>query len=618
MADHDMLSRLMAIQKQIATLPPGSLTKKRVNGKDYYYHRVTVDKKRHEMYVREEEMPYLAEQIDKRKQLEKALKSLKKKALQAGVAVSGHNLEERPAIVSTLVSDQMSLSEMFSLNMLTGEALRSFAAPVRHYKKRACFDQLCTYIRDESDEKVFVLYGLRRTGKTTMIRQILNDMTDAELSRTAFIQLTARDTLADVNRVLKYLAAAHYGWVFLDEVTLMGDFIEGAALFSDIFAACGMKVVLSGTDSLGFLFAEDEQLYDRCRLLHTTFIAYREFENVLGIKGIDEYIRYGGTMSLGGVHYNETSTFADKDKADAYVDSAVARNIQHSLKCYQYGGHFRGLQDLYEAGELTSVINRVVEDLNHRFALEVLTRTFRSHDLVLSAANLRRDRQQPQDILDRVDATKVTETLRHFLDIRNPGERVVALNDGHVREIKTYLDLLELTYKIPIESLPDVARVGTRMVITQPGLRYAQADALIRSLLLDETFSALSFDERRFVKERIISEIKGRMMEDIVLLETTKAEPRKRVFVLQFPVSEFDMVVADDENGTCSLYEIKHSREMAPEQRRHLENEEKCALTEHRFGTITGRYVLYRGDETEVDGIRYLNVEEYLKSLSHS
>ena len=57
-----------------------------------------------------------------------------------------------------------------------------------------------------------------------------------------------------------------------------------------------------GTDSLGFLFTEDEQLYDRCVLLHTTFIPYREFESVLGIHGIDEYIRYGGTMSLGGVH----------------------------------------------------------------------------------------------------------------------------------------------------------------------------------------------------------------------------------------------------------------------------------------------------------------------------
>lgn len=200
-----------------------------------------------------------------------------------------------------------------------------------------------------------------------MIRQIFADMAEDELGKAAFIQITAKDTLADVNKDLKTLEQKGFRYVFLDEVTLMEDFIEGAALFSDVFAACGMKIVLSGTDSLGFLFTEDEQLYDRCVMLHTTFIPYREFESVLGIHGIDEYIRYGGTMSLGGVHYNETSTFASKESADEYVDTAIARNIQHSLRCYQYEGHFRHLHDLYEKDELTSAINRVVEDINHRF-----------------------------------------------------------------------------------------------------------------------------------------------------------------------------------------------------------------------------------------------------------
>ena len=40
---------------------------------------------------------------------------------------------------------------------------------------------------------------------------------------------------------------------------------------------------------------------------------------------------------------------------------------------------------------------------------------------------------------------------------------------------------------------------------------------LIRSLLLDETFSALSLAERTAVQQRILTEIKGRMLEDIVL-----------------------------------------------------------------------------------------------------
>lgn len=590
---HELQNRLTELKQQIELLPAGSITKKTVNGKVYFYHRWTEEKKRREKYIPAEEVDSFREKIEHRKALEKELKALQKQ-LPA---------QARPTAPAY----------SFTTNVRTGESLRAFSASVRRYRRRECFRQLHDYIYGEPQDRVLILYGLRRTGKTTMIRQIFAEMSDVELEKAAFIQITAKDTLADVNRDLRMLENLGFCHVFLDEVTLMEDFIEGAALFSDVFVACGMKIVLSGTDSLGFLFTEDEQLYDRCILLHTTFIPYREFERVLGIHSIDEYIRYGGTMSLGGVHYNETSTFASKKSADEYVDTAIARNIQHSLRCYQYEGHFRNLRDLYDRDELTSAINRVVEDMNHRFTLEVLTRDFKSHDLGISAQNLRRDRENPTDILDRIDLPAVTESLRQLLEIRNRAEQTARLDDVHAAEIKAYLELLDLTQSIGVRSLPDVGRESERTVITQPGLRYAQADALIRSLLLDETFSALSLPERTAVQERILSEIRGRMLEDIVLLETRMANPGKQVFVLQFPVGEFDMVVFDPDAGCCRIFEIKHSTEAAPQQYRHLIDAEKCAQTEHRYGTITEKTVLYRGEDRVIGEIRYRNVEEYLR-----
>lgn len=589
----EIQNRVAELEQQISNLPAGSITKKTVNGKEYFYHRWTEDKKRKEKYIPVDELENFHAQIEQRKKLDQDLKALKKQ------------------LPKTRSMD----ASMFITNVRTGETLRSFAKSVRGYRRRECFQQLYDYVYGDPQDKVFILYGLRRTGKTTMIRQIFAEMRDTELVKAAFIQITAKDTLADVNRDLKILEAHGFRYVFLDEVTLMEDFIEGAALFSDVFAACGMKIVLSGTDSLGFLFTEDEQLYDRCVLLHTTFIPYREFETVLGIHGIDEYIRYGGTMSLGGIHYNENSTFASKEKTDEYVDTAIARNIQHSLRCYQYEGHFRHLWDLYDKNELTSAINRVVEDINHRFTLEVLTQDWKSHDLGISASNLRRDRENPTDILDRIDLVAVTSSLRKLLEIRNKAEQTIELDDIHVAEIKEYLDLLDLTREIDVLHLPDVSTKSSRTVIAQPGLRYAQADELIRSLLLDETFSALSLAERTVVQERILTEIKGRMLEDIVLLETKLTNLKKQVFVLQFPIGEFDMVVFDPEAGSCQIFEIKHSEEAVSQQYRHLVNEEKCAQTEHRYGSITGKFVLYRGKSRVVDGIPYQNVEEYLRNL---
>ena len=503
----------------------------------------------------------------------------------------------------------------FATNVRAGEALRSFAGPVRSYRKRKCFRRLRDYVYGEPQDKVFILCGLRRTGKTTMIRQIFAEMSGTELAKTAFLQITAKDTLETVSRDLKALEAQGFRYVFLDEVTLMEDFIEGAALFSDVFAASGMKIVLSGSDSLGFLFAKGEQLYDRCILLSTTFISYCEFESVLGIHGIDEYIRYGGIMSLGGVHYNETSTFASKESADEYVDTAIARNIQHSLRCYQYEEHFRHLRDLYEKNELTGAINRVVEEINHRFTLEVLTQSWKSPGLGDSGSNLCGDQENPTGILGRVDLAAVTDSLRKLREIRNKPEQAVELDTVHVAEIKDCLDKLDLMREIDVLHLPDVSRKSSRTVIAQPGLRYAQADALIRSLLLDETFSTLSLAERTAVQKHILTEIKERMLEDIVLLETKLANPKKQVFVLQFPVGEFDMVMFDPEAGSCCVFEIKHSKEAVPQQSLYLTDAEKCAQTQHRYGPITGKLVLYRGKSQMVDGIQYQNVEEYLRSL---
>lgn len=592
--DNNILGQIVELEQKIAELPVGSITKKTVNGHVYYYHRWSENGGRQEKYLPADEVGLLKEQIERRKTLEAELRLLKKKA---------------PKKKPTKKQD-------FITNIRIGDALRTYSRGVSNYKKRSCYQNLHDYVYGNSYDRVFILYGLRRTGKTTLIRQIIADMSDTALQKTAFIQITAKNNLAQLNQDLKILEEQGYKYIFIDEVTLMEDFIEGAALLSDIFAACGMKIVLSGTDSLGFLFSSYNELYDRCFRLHTTHIPYREFEEILGIQGIDEYIRYGGTMSLGGVHYNEASTFASKKSADEYVDSAIAHNIQHSLECYDNKGHFRHLAELYERNELTSAINRIVEDITHRFTLEVLTKDFESNDYRLSARNLRRDREHPTDILDRIDIAAFTERLRALMDIRNKQERTVEISDAHRAEIKEYLDLLDLTRDIEVRSLPAVNDVKYRTVIAQPGLRYAQANALIQSLMLDETFSDLSLEERTFVTDRILNEIKGRMMEDIVLLETKLAFPKKEVFALQFAIGEFDMVIFDPATSSCEIYEIKHSTEVVPQQYRHLIDEKKCADTKHRFGPITGKHVLYRGEDFKTEnGILYRNVEEYLKQL---
>ena len=576
MNHEEIIARIAEIEREIAVLPAGGVSKKNVHGNIYYYHRITQNGKRMEKYAKADEVDELISNIEKRKKLEKELKKLKQ------CRPKEKNLD-------------------FKTKVLVGDRLKSLVSVIRNYKKRECIQSLRDYIFKDIADKVFILYGLRRTGKTTLIRQIILELSESDFNKAAFIQVTSKDSLSDIDEDLRLLEKNGYKYVFLDEVTLMEDFIEGASLFSDIYASSGMKIVLSGTDSLGFAFSKEEQLYDRCIMLHTTFIPYREFENVLGIYGIDEYIRYGGTMSLGGINYNASTPFSNIKDTEEYINTSIAKNIQHSLKMYQYGGHFRQLLDLYEKGELTNVINRVVEDMNHRFTKSVVER--------ITANNLLGDR------VDSLNLDKVTLGIKNMLDILNKEEQSIDISDVHMTQIKEYLAILDLIKEIDLEYLPEVNQKSKIIVVTQPGLRYAQAEAIVENLLLDEKFQELDIQKRTRILERLLSEIRGRMMEDIILLETKLAKKDKHVFKLQFPIGEFDMVVQDPKTLSCEIYEIKYSKERACEQYRHINDEEKCAMTTHRYGNITGRYVIYRGENTEMDTIQYLNVEDYLKSL---
>ncbi|MDO4806033.1 MAG: AAA family ATPase [Coriobacteriales bacterium] len=590
------------IHRQISELPVGSISYKTIKGKVQPYLQWTQDGRTRSRYLKADNRDLVIAQVEKRKQLEARLRELES---QQRTSTEAH-IHAAPSPTS--------LPEFYT-NCLVGARLERFASMVECWKHRDCFMELADYLQNPQNWRVLVLYGLRRTGKSTMLRQAVLRMSPEERARTAYISITPADTLGNLNRDLRRLSDAGYRNVFIDEVTMLDDFIESASLFSDIYAAMGMKVVLSGTYSLGFLFSEDEQLYDRCTLVHTTLIPYREFERVLGIGGIDEYIRYGGTMSMGGRDYNKRSTFASAASAGEYVDSAIARNIQHSLRCYQHEGHFRHLQDLYEAHELTSAINRVVEDINHRFTVDVLARDFVSADLALSTKNLRRDPNSPSDVLERVDVEAVTNRLRELLEVLNADERTVAIDKTHAIEIKEYLDLLEVTVDIPIVDASNYNLMHSHVAVSQPGLRYAQAKALITALMDDDEFRSMKLEERQAVTRRILSEIRGRMLEDIVLLETGAALPEAKVFKLQFPIGEFDMVVFWPEWGCCSLYEVKHSAEEHPSQRRHLLDPEKLTEVERRYGTIKERCVLYRGEAGAIEGVTYKNVETYLRSL---
>jgi hypothetical protein len=117
-------------------------------------------------------------------------------------------------------------------------------------------------------------------------------------------------------------------------------------------------------------------------MIHTTYIPFKEFSRVLNINDIDTYIEYGGTLVIEGVNYHKNvyPTFFDEKTSIEYVDTAISRNIQNSLSNYNDGEKYPRLIGARNANQLTNIINRVVQDNNHRFVASIINRTFKSQD----------------------------------------------------------------------------------------------------------------------------------------------------------------------------------------------------------------------------------------------
>ena len=515
----------------------------------------------------------------------------------------------------------------------TGRELSDWADFVSGWDFRDVFPDIVKFLRWPAESKVLIVFGIRRTGKTTMLQQAVRALTREEFSKAAYIKVRTGDTLETMDDRLSRLHGKGVRYVFIDEVTLMDDFIDGASLFSDVYAPMGMKIVLSGTDSLGFRMSIDQELFDRAYMLHTTFIPFREYSRLLRIDDIDEYLSYGGLLRRGEKNLDDPlanepdASFRDEESTRRYIDTAIARNIQHSLACCRDGRYFGVLRELYEKNELTNVINRVIEDMNHEFLASVLARPFKSSDLGVVSRQLMTDREvSRRRRLDRMlDKGAVTKELMRYLEIRNADTLKVCFSDAHAQAVKAYLKRLDLVVDCPVRMLRgESVEEGVRAIFSQPGMRFCQAEALVRAMMKDVSFAAESSAEQEYVTGRVLDDVRGRMLEDIVLLETLEVSPRpreifsgKEVFKLQFESGEFDMVVRDLDMRTCELFEVKHSRERVDEQFRHLVDAALLSRTEKAFGRVISRTVLYRGEDFDhPSGVSYRNVEAYLKGLS--
>ena len=493
---------------------------------------------------------------------------------------------------------------------------------VNNKKERFAIQQMKQFIesKDESYGKILVLYGLRRTGKTTMMEQTSKFYNS--FKNCAFYEISNDDSINDIKNILIQEKNKGTEIICFDEITKAKDFITNSAVLPDIFAKENMKIIVAGTDSLGFVLAERTELFDRTVRVNTTHISYAEHSKVLNVNDIDDYIMYGGLMHKG----LSDLQVSDYDSAKRYLNSAVAENIAYSIKSEPHDNQLKQLS----FNEVRTIIEKLVELYSGSFNKEVMQKEIEKVSINEPVKGL----YESEDFKDALEPILLNskDITKDFTSIINADSLIrTEITEDMVKCFEQYLAEMDLLSSINKKDFRYTDAFGwtelpndKEIYIIQPAIKYFHLEKGKEFIENEVYYNQLTGNQKEKFKEKLDEYIKGEMVEQIVVFDTSKDLPSSRYYVCKpvFTVNgkkagEYDMLVYDKQDNKHWLFEIKHTKNPCIEQEKHFSNESFRAVIEEKYGTCVAKCVLYRGENfiSNTDA-QYINISDFLISIN--
>lgn len=463
---------------------------------------------------------------------------------------------------------------------------------VNHKEKRDAYEDVVNFINSDVcyDGTVCVLYGLSGTGKTTLMKQVMADTADKFSS--LFLETTQNDAMNDLYSCLDNAVDNGVRCVFIDEITDIPDFIEESALLADIYAKKGLRIVLSGKDSLSFAFAENHSLFDRTVHICTNYISLEEHCRIFGTTDIDDYISYGGFTKR--VVYDYTT-------ACRYLDDAVSGNISRSME------KLSGFSKSAEFEKVTfEEIRTVIEKMVQKYS-----------GINLESNDLTKDNR---------DFNPYQET-ESFYRLRDSNPNAIR---EFVRSINANAQIVhKFTEDMIIRLENDLIRLG---FISETDRRdfFCDENFKWRSSYLKKDCCIIQPAVKYYHLKKAMefggyepdAKIKDDMTKQIVVYEASRVLPADKYSVCKvtFNNSEngaYDMLIYDKRNDLYYAFEIYNTAVSNSEQCEHLLNESFRSVIDRKYGKRESACVLYNGQPfTAPQGISYLNILDFIKEIA--
>lgn len=136
-----------------------------------------------------------------------------------------------------------------------------------------------------------VLYGIRRTGKTTVLNQIWYEQ------KTSFSKYLYISEECDIQEIMDYLALYdNIDLLLIDEITRIYGLESKIHILLDYCYNLGIKIIIAGTDSYMISIAKNNSAFGRLNLVHFVPIRFTDLKKIYKTITFDDFYRYGKTF----------------------------------------------------------------------------------------------------------------------------------------------------------------------------------------------------------------------------------------------------------------------------------------------------------------------------------
>lgn len=206
------------------------------------------------------------------------------------------------------------------MTFITGEQLKMLEVPAIPRRQLA---MLMDYLHAKGAENhhICALYGLRRTGKTTLILQAIRSLMDEGVAPENIGYFTGMKGDSFDDLYIELEAYEKLSFIFIDEIGFFANFlISGNYLYDTLVRLRNCKVVIAGTNLLALYVARRRTLYDRCKIIRVPYLSFYEHcKFVLRDENPSraDFTRY---MQYGGL-------FAEPEDIPEYVQTSITDSI---------------------------------------------------------------------------------------------------------------------------------------------------------------------------------------------------------------------------------------------------------------------------------------------------